>query len=92
MPDFSKLDRPALHALIQEMVLDRAASVTVKQLADIERAAFRRGAEAMREAAARECWAVSDEMADRNDMLSEQGTAQSCATRIRVLRIAEDNP
>jgi hypothetical protein len=52
MPDFSKLDRPALHALVREMVLDRAAGVTVEQLADIERAAFRRGAEAMREAAA----------------------------------------
>jgi hypothetical protein len=52
MPDFSKLDRPALHAIVQEMVLDRAAGVTVEQLADIERAAFRRGAEAMREAAA----------------------------------------
>jgi len=52
MPDFSKLDRPALHALVREMVFDRAAGVTVEQLAQIEQAAFRRGAEAMREAAA----------------------------------------
>ena len=51
MPDFSKLDRPALHALVREMVFDRAAGVTVEQLAQIEQAAFKRGAEAMRAAA-----------------------------------------
>jgi hypothetical protein len=53
-------------------------------------AAYRRGAEAMREAAARECWALSDEMANVRGMLTEQGTAQNAATRIRALPIPED--
>jgi len=54
--------------------------------------AFRRGVEAMRNAAARECWMVSDELADIPDMMSEQGAAQNCATRIRALPDPEDKP
>ena len=58
---------------------------------NIERdTAFRRGVEAMRNAAARECWMVSDELADIPDMMSEQGAAQHCATRIRALPTPED--
>jgi hypothetical protein len=57
--------------------------------AEVEQA-YRRGAEAMREAAARECWSISDEMASVGGMLSEQGTAQIAATRIRALPIPED--
>jgi hypothetical protein len=52
--------------------------------------AYQRGAEAMREAAARECWRASDELADIPDMASEQGQAQLCATRIRALPLPED--
>lgn len=57
---------------------------------DYEKLAFKRGVEAMREAAARECWRASDELADIPDMASEQGQAQLCATRIRALPMPED--
>jgi hypothetical protein len=59
---------------------------------DLTDRAFRRGAEAMREAAARECWRASDELADIPDMGSEQGQAQLCATRILAVPLPEDKP
>jgi hypothetical protein len=52
--------------------------------------AYQRGAEAMREAAAQECWRASDELADIPDMTAEQGQAQLCAMRIRALPLPED--
>ena len=55
-------------------------------------AAYQRGAEAMREAAAQECWRASDELADIPDMTAEQEQAQLCATRIRTLPLPEDKP
>lgn len=51
---------------------------------------FRRGAEAMREAAASACWALSDELASVPDTLGEQQTAWGAATRIRALPLPED--
>lgn len=53
--------------------------------------AFQRGAEAMREAAAKECWKASDELADIPDMTTEQGELQIVATRIRALPIPSDS-
>ena len=52
--------------------------------------AFARGVAAMREAASRECWTVSDELADIPDMETEQGTLQNVAYRIRALPDPED--
>jgi hypothetical protein len=68
----------------------RALLDEVERLTTERDAAFTLGARAMRHAASRECWAVSDEMANRDDMLSEQGTAQTCATRILALDSPED--
>lgn len=67
-------------------------------LAEVERltaerdAAFQRGVAAMREAAAKECWNASDELADVPDMESEQGTLQNVATRIRAIPDPKDTP
>jgi hypothetical protein len=70
--------------------VDRAAEAADDVIEAALINAYRRGAEAMRGAAVGECWAVSDEMASAGDMLSEQGTAQTAATRIRALPIPED--
>lgn len=62
------------------------------EVADMERAAFKRGVAAMREAAAKECWNASDELADIPDMETEQGTLQNVAYRIRAIPDPEDTP
>lgn len=38
------------------------------------------------EEAAKVCWELSDDLSHRDDMLSEQGMAQRCATVIRSIK------
>lgn len=66
-------------------------SVSLSSVRNAERdAAFKRGVKAMREAAVKECWNASDELADIPDMETEQGTLQNVAYRIRALPDPED--
>lgn len=52
--------------------------------------AYQRGAAAMREAAAKECWKASDVLADIPDMTEQQGELQILARRIRALPDPKD--